>query len=149
MRTGVGGHPSSLCHPRVSVVGDPSPLRSYPQFVASIHPPFGHTRSLWRVSIRKEPKMDARLKMSGMTDFFVISSVQIRTSLQERFRFRAKSALNLDSLSSQKFNKIKYLHFIFTGDPEKREGTEFALNITSFRQLSRTSLSPPLYLATP
>ena len=38
MRTGVGGHPSSLCHPRVSVVGDPSPLRSYPQFVAGIHP---------------------------------------------------------------------------------------------------------------
>jgi hypothetical protein len=103
--------------------------------VAGIHP--------------KGTKMDARLKMSGMTDFFVISSVQIRTSLQERFRFRAKSALNLDSLSSQKLNKIQHLHFIFTGDPEKSEGTEFALNITSFRQLSRTSLSPPLYLATP
>jgi hypothetical protein len=29
--------------------------------------PFRHTRSVWRVSIRKETQMDARLKMSGMT----------------------------------------------------------------------------------
>ena len=139
-------HPS-LCAPVWVGIRPPCVIPAC--LLQGIHLPFGHTRSLWRVSIRKEPKMDARLKMSGMTDFFVISSVQIRTSLQERFRFRTKSALNLDSLSSQKLNKIQYLHFIFTGDPEKREGTEFALNITSFRQLSRTSLSPPLYLATP
>jgi hypothetical protein len=40
-------------HPRMSVAGIPLPFR--------------HTRSVWRVSIRKETQMDARLKMSGMT----------------------------------------------------------------------------------
>jgi hypothetical protein len=91
--------------------------------------------------------MDARLKMSGMTDFFVISNVRIRTSLQERFRFRTKSALNLYSFSSDKLNKIKYLLFIFSANAEQGEGIGFALNLTSLKQLSITPQSPPLLLA--
>ena len=47
-------------HPRQSSAGLHPPLVIPRVPVSGIPLPFGHTRSLWRVSIRKELKMDSR-----------------------------------------------------------------------------------------